>query len=895
LHSRLQIEQENTTVANPLLTTKLFIPARRPRNSVVERSRLTDRLSAADDRRLTLISAPAGCGKTTLLSEWIPHSEQCVSWLSLDANDNTPTRFWAYVIAALQLLQPDLGASALAVLDSPQSPPIETILTLLLNDAAAFPDRFVLVLDDYHLVETPAIHTALTFLLDHLPPQMQVMITSRSDPPLPLARWRARRQLTEIRAADLRFTPAEAAAFLNRVMGLNLSATDTAALEARTEGWIAGLQLAALSMQDLHDVDDFIRSFTGSHAYIIDYLAEEVVQRQSADTQSFLLQTSVLDRMCGALCDAVSGRIDSQVMLETLQHRNLFVIPLDEERRWFRYHHLFADVLRQRLQQAQPDLVPELHRRASAWFEQNDLMTEAIQQAITGGDFQRAARLIEKVAPLWLPGSAETLRGLVEALPAALVRARPRLNVIDCWILGLTGQPDRVEARLNEIEQDVTAAVDLPDRSSILGEVAALRAQLAMNSNRPLDSDELRNALINVPENSYHVRSMLAIMLGYAEREAGHLTAATRAYAEASQLAQTQADMFVAVSALAGLAELMEVQGQLHQAAHTHRQAIQLATTRAGRPLPPAGVSYVGLAKQLREWNELEEAARHLQTGIDLGRQAGIQGIEIDGSITLALIQVARRDWEGAQATLQRVAQIAQALNLPSIILRVATFEARLGLARGDWQAAARWAQVHQLDVDDEFHERLEIEYGTLAWLLIARRRPKDALHLLGRLQASAEAAGRMGRVIELLALRALALQANGDAADSRSVLERALSLAEPEGYARTFVDLGPAMLELLKKVLPLNRTGYAQQLIAAFAGSDREPPGQVNGLLDPLTEREIELLRLIAAGLSNREIADRLFLTEGTVKGYASTLYSKLGVRRRTEAVERARDLGLL
>jgi LuxR family maltose regulon positive regulatory protein len=882
-------------VANPLLTTKLFIPPRRPRDSVVDRSRLIDRLIAADGQHLTLIAAPAGFGKTTLLSEWIPHSQHCVSWLSLDGHDNDPTRFWAYVIAAMQGLQPDLGASALVLLESSQPPPIESVLTLLLNDVAAFPDRFVLVLDDYHVVETPAIHTALTFLLDHLPPHMHLMITSRSDPPLPLARWRAHRQLTEIRAADLRFTPTEAATFLNHVMGLNLSADDIAALETRTEGWIAGLQLAALSIQEHDDVDGFIQSFTGSHTYIIDYLAEEVVQRQSVDIQSFLLQTSILDRMCGALCDAVSGRIDSQVTLETLQHRNLFVSPLDDERRWFRYHHLFVDVLRQRLQQGRPEIVPELHRRASMWFEQSQFMTEAIQHAIAATDFQRAAHLIEQVAPLWLPGSAETVRGLIDVLPAELVHARPRLNLIDCWVLGLTGQPDRVEVRLDEIEQDVTAAVELPDRNSILGEVTALRAQLAMNSNRPLNSNELRNALITVPENSWRVRSLLMVMLGYAEREAGQVAAATKAYAEASLLAQKQDDIFVTVSALVALAELLEVQGQLHQAAQTHRQAIQLATTRTGQPFPLAGMSHVGLGKQLREWNELEEATRHLQVGIDLGQQAGIQGIEIDGYITLALVRLAQRDWEEAQTTLQRAAQIAQSLNLPALVLRVATFEARLGLARGEWQVAARWAQTNGFGADDELHERLEIEHCTLAWLLIIERKPKDALHLLNRLQSSAEAAGRMGRVIELSALRALALQVNGDSAASLSALERALSQAEPEGYIRTFVDLGPAMLELLKRILPLNRTGYAQQLIAAFAGFDRPPMVQANSLLDPLTEREIEMLHLIAAGLSNKEIAERLFLTEGTVKGYASTIYSKLGVRRRTEAVERARDLGVL
>jgi LuxR family maltose regulon positive regulatory protein len=512
----------------------------------------------------------------------------------------------------------------------------------------------VLVLDDYQLIETQAIHAALTFLLDHLPPQMQLMITSRSDPPLPLARWRARRQLTEIRAADLRFTPDEAATFLNRVMGLNLSAADIAALETRTEGWIAGLQLAALSMQGDGDVGGFIRSFTGSHAYIVDYLVEEILQRQPDNIQRFLLDTSILDRLSGPVCDAVADQRNSQAMLEQLQRANLFITPLDDARQWFRYHHLFADVLRQRLQQARRDLVPELHRRASAWFEQNELMTEAIQHAIAAGDFQRAAQLIEHVAPLWLPGSAETLRGLIDVLPTELVHARPYLNLIYCWVLGLTGRQDLVEARLDEIERGVTAAPGLPDRGSILGEVTALRAQRALNLNQPLDIDDLRNALVNVPESSLRVRSLLTVMLGYAEREAGNVTAATSAYAEASLLAQKQEDIFAAAGALVALAELQEVQGQLHQAARTHGQVIQLPrprrTATRWRCVP------WGLGKQLREWND-GRSNTPSSRGYRPWTPGRCPGIEIDGCITLALVRLAQGTEDEAQTTLRRAAE----------------------------------------------------------------------------------------------------------------------------------------------------------------------------------------------------------------------------------------------
>ncbi len=498
-----------------LLATKLYIP--HVRSQIVPRPRMIARLNQTQLCPLTLICAPPGFGKTTLLSQWIPTSEWCVCWVSLDGSDNDPIRFWSYFIAALQSLKPELGATALELLQSPQPPPVESILTLLLNDIAAFNVDFALVLDDYHVITKPAIHAALAFLIDHLPPHMQVVITSRIDPPLPLARLRVRGQLTELRAADLRFTPDEVAAFLNEVMGLRLSADEVAALEQRTEGWIAGLQLAALSMQDHADIASFIRSFTGSHAYIIDYLAEEVVQRQSAEIRSFLLQTSILERMNGPLCDAVTGRSDSQPLLEQLEHANLFITPLDDRREWYRYHHLFAEVLQVHLRRDQPELAPELHGRASEWCEQHGLTAEAIGHALSAADFERAARLVEQTAwTLIGHGELSTLQTALDRLPAPLVQARPRLGLAYATILSISNRLAALEARLNEV--DGVLADDklrrdeslLADRDALLGQSAILRAHLALEhyEDPPRAVDLCRQALARISSENTQLRSV---------------------------------------------------------------------------------------------------------------------------------------------------------------------------------------------------------------------------------------------------------------------------------------------------------------------------------------------------------------------------------------------------
>jgi LuxR family maltose regulon positive regulatory protein len=953
------------TPALPLLATKLHPPP--ARLDLVARPHLVKQVQDGLAAKLLLLAAPAGFGKTTLLAEWLaartedrglsaadsalsPRSSALsarVAWVALDAADNDPPRFWRYVLTALDTLWPGGSATALAMLETPQPPPIETILTVALNGLSSLPADSVLVLDDYHLIGAAPIHEAMTFLLDHLPAQLHLIITTRADPPLPLTRLRARRQLAELRAAELRFTPAEAATFLIETMGLPLSADDIAAIETRTEGWITGLQFAALALRDRTNRSGFVQAFTGSNRFVIDYLADEVLGRLPAYLQTFVLHTAVLDRMCGPLCDAVLGvgrwgigageetdsssiqhptpntqhptpdtQAYSQLLLEQLERANLFLIPLDDERQWYRYHHLFAEVLRQRLLSgAAPPAIARLHSRASKWFEQQGLAAEAIEHALASRDGERAAQLVEQTAPALLAsGEVTTLGSWLDALPEQHVRARPRLGVAHCWLLAFTARFEDLEARLREVEQalNTPAGISPLERQALVSELTVLRTRVAFNRNEAPDPAELRRALATAPADDLRLRSLIFLALAHAERLHAHSAEAASAYAEASALAQRGGDRFTAASALVAQAELHEVQGQLHQAARVHQRGIQLATTGDGRKLPLAGFFHVGLGKQLREWNDLDAATQHLRQGIALGQQGGMQGIELDAAITLALVHHARGDAAEVQAMLDQAAQIAQTWGLPPIVLRVATFQARLALMRGQLHEATRWARAHHLGVDDELSEWLEIEYCTLARWHIAERRPDDALGLLRRLAAAAEPARRSGRLIEILALQALAFQIQGETPTALKVLARALALAAPEGYIRVFVDEGAPMAALLRaaharRIMP----GYVATLLAAFPdrleardlrlaeGAGTSPLVSslqpLASLVEPLTNRELEVLRLVAAGRSNRQVADELIVAVGTVKAHLNTIFGKLGVTSRTQAIVRARELQLV
>jgi LuxR family maltose regulon positive regulatory protein len=917
------------------------------------------RLNEGLDARLTLISAPAGFGKTTLLSEWIPHSPRCVVWVSLDAGDNDPIRFWTYGIATLQLLQPSLGQAALALLQSPQTPALEPILTNLLNDITAFPDEFILVFDDYHVIENPALHDSLTYVLDHLPRNMHLTLTGRADPALPLARLRARRQLAEIRAADLRFTFAEAAVFLNEVMGLSLSAEDITALETRTEGWIAGLQLAALSMQGRSDVASFINAFTGSHVYIVDYLAEEVLHRQPDKVQTFLLQTSILERLSGRLCDAVTGQADSQDVLEKLQRNNLFIIPLDDKRHWYRYHHLFAEVLRARLQKATSaatGTIAELHQRASAWYEQQGLMTEAVEHALAGGIFEQAARLIEQMGMLVFGQGAihYVLNKWLAALPVELIRLRPKLGLIQAWLLFNRMDPEATLHWLDEAEQALQREDrqddNTADARNTQGEIAVTRA-IATTLSRRFDPDQVKRwaqeALAYLRPDNASYRGLVFGTLGHAAMQQGDVAQAEQALTEAVTISRVAGHEYMALATAVHLTNIQRARGSLSLAIATSRQAFEWAAEHEAQTTFGAGNLLVQLADLLRERNDLAAALHYATSGVALSHQGAHPVLFLVGSLVLIRIKQALGDLKGGFELLGQIRQTAAKLyHAEWLLALLPAVEARLHLAQGDLPAALRWANsiewVETLPPHfrSTHHFVYAYEYGSItrAQVLIAQAWSRsaaalarteqtpppqdplpDVLTYLDRQGQVAETTGLMWLRLKVYILQALAYHVLGDAAQAMEKLEQALPLAEPEGYIRIFVDEGAPMATVLGRMKAEGGRWkeYIRKLLLAFEESEgrrvadgvtaeippfhpSSSPGAprsavLHPLVEPLTPRELEVLRLMAAGHSNQEIAQRLIVSVGTVKKHLNNIFGKLNATSRTQAVARARELQLL
>jgi LuxR family maltose regulon positive regulatory protein len=856
----------------------------------VPRPRLGELLNEGMNRKLTIVCAPAGFGKTTLLSEWrMIHlgSEYPLAWISLEEADNDPSRFLSYLLAALQAIAADTGEAILNSLRSPQPPPIESVLTALVNEIAAIPKDFALILDDYHVIANEAVHDAISFLIDHLPPQMHLMIATRTDPPLPLARLRARGQMTELRASELRFTPGEAGVFLRDVMALDLSPEDVEALERRTEGWIAGLQLAALSMRGREDVSGFVEAFTGSNRYVLDYLVEEVLNRRPEAVTSFLLKTSILDRLNGELCAAVTQEDGGQEMLEAIENENLFVIPLDEERRWYRYHHLFAEVLRHHLHRGQPDVVAELHRRAAEWCEQNGLVDEAIKHALAAGDTERAARLVEEAASEMLGrGEVSLLVGWVEALPDELVRSEASLCIPYAWALLITGHLEDAEERTRDAERAANTG-------ALSGEATALRANLIRARGDVPGSIELsREALELLPEDNFALRGVISLNLGGAYWMTGDLKAAKEALAEASAASRRAGNTYVAMVAMRMLAEIEKMGGHLRRATDLYREALRSAEAQ---PSPAAGLAHLGIGELLYEWNDLDGAMRHLRRSIDLGKRSGSFDILLPSHGLLALARQAMGEAESALAVIREGERAARSTDLPSQILgQLATFGARVRLAQGDVAIAVRLLEERGIGVDDPVDHQNEIEHLVLARVLLARDDVHRALDLLERLRGGAEATGRIGSMIKILALQALAYRARGDEARAVAALERSLTLAEPEGCVRTFLDEGAPMAALLRRAVTKGISpGYASRLLEAFGSpAQRLPAGSLS---EPLSERELEVLRLIASGMSNAEISRTLFVALSTVKKHINNIYRKLDTNSRTHAVARARELNLL
>jgi LuxR family maltose regulon positive regulatory protein len=883
----------------PILATKLYIPP--SRTNLVLRPRLIERLNKglSARRKLNLISAPAGFGKTTLASEWVAVCERPVTWLSLDEGDNDPSCFLAYLVAALQTITANIGAGALRMLQSPQSPPIESILTVLLNEINALPDNFVLVLDDYHVLDSRPVDHALTILLEHLPPQMHLVIATREDLHLPLARLRARGQLTELRAADLRFTPSEAADFLNQMMGLNLSEEDIAALETRTEGWIAGLQLAAISMQGHQDTASFIKSFTGSHHFVLDYLVEEVLGQQSESIQTFLLCTSILDRLCGPLCDAVLGSpsASGQKTLEYLEHANLFIVPLDAERRWYRYHHLFGDLLRQRL--GKPQEFAEFHLRASQWHAAKGDLGAAFHHAITAGDFVRAAGLAEAA---WqeMEESFQTAAwlGWVKNLPEEVMRARPALCVQLGWAFSLAGEPKPSEIHLQNAEQALAGAADKSEPKSLPGSIALVRAYNAQVQGDLATTEKYAElALQLIPENDFYRRSQAAMALEGTHWASGNLESAVRAIRDwMESMTRLNNHVFVVASAF-GVADLLVGLGRLSEARQTYQDAIQLAAQHGPEAEHITAHHHLGLAMIYRQRGEAALAAHHLNRAIELGLQNTLADWQYRWHVAQAQLKEDSGDLESALAQLDEAKRVYIQTVVPDL-RPIAALKARIYLKQGRPDKVRAWVAERGLSLTDEVSYLHEFEQLTLARLEIAN--PLVNALLARQLQA-AEAQKRRGSALDILLVQALAHEAQGNYPQALAALERALALAEPEGYVRIFVDEGEAMRLLIEKQ-SRNRdhplSGYADKLLAAFTQPVAAPKSaiihQKSDMIEPLSERELEVLRLLRSELSGPEIAQQLIVSLNTFRTHTKNIFNKLGVNNRRAAVQRAEELDL-
>ena len=886
--------------SEPLLKTKLFVP--HLPQVLVKRVRLIERINAGTGGPLTLVSAPAGFGKTTAVAAWAEQSRMPVAWLSLDEDDNTPQRFFSYLIAALDQVAGEALSGTLSVLQSPQPFQLPMLVMSLLSELEAIPQPFVLVLDDYHTLHAQALHEALAQLLDHLPPQMHLVLATRADPPVQLARMRARGALVELRADDLRFSYAESAEFLNRVMGLDLDTQDVATLENRTEGWIAGLQMAALSMQGRQDISGFIQAFSGSHRFILDFLMEEVMARQPEHVKQFLLRTSILEQLHGSLCDALfgyDGQENSRQVLEQLDHANLFLVPLDDERRWYRYHHLFAELLQAQLYQDQAELVPDLHRRAAQWYAQNGFPAKAVQHGFAAQDYVLAAELLERHGHERWSFSDMTFLSLIGKLPAELLQSRPKLGVYQVWTLIISGRLPAAEELLASLVHNFSEDYTDPEIRGLRSFIALLQAYIPVVMGRETESAlPDRQALAYVPEHHLGMRNSADVVYAYLLYMRGDFNSSAELLLAAVQRDVAAQGTTAIPIAISRLARMRMIEGRLREAAGLCREYMQPVQARGAWQFYIPGYLDIVLGDVLREWNDLAAAERHIREGLQANEAWNAPQAYAIGYTALARLQHAQGDIAGALQTLTSLETLTQGKVItPDVLSEIQSLEVGLWLASGNLEAAAGWeALLKPVNQPDFKHELEQITRGRV-W--IAQGRNTEALSFLERLAHCAEAGKRLGRLLEIRLLQALALTALERLVEGLETFEGCLSIGEAEGYMRTFLDEGEPLRGLLSAYLRNSSTtheSYARKLLDAFGSRhpDPSPPVSQSSLVEPLTPRELQVLRLICEGDSNQAIAEKLVVTINAVKKHAGNIYGKLGVSSRTQAIAQARKLGL-
>jgi len=887
------------------LKTKLNVPL--PRSNWISRLRLAKRLDEGFERKITLLSAPAGFGKTTLIVDWIHKHKIPVAWFSVDKGDNDPVHFLIYIIAGIQTLEANAGKAALTMLQSPQPPPIESILINLINDVIRLPTDMALVLDDYHLVEVKPIHDLIAFLLENLPQQMHMIIATRSDPPLPqLSRLRSQNQLSELRAADLSFTADETSILFKESLNLRLSSNDIQLLETRTEGWVAGLQLAALSLQGRKDPSGFLKKFKGDNRYIADYLTEEVLSRQPEHLRQFLLQTSILGRLSGPLCDFVTQKENSLQVLNALDEANLFVIPLDDKRCWYRYHHLFADLLEQRLRRQQSDLVPELHRRASQWLAENGFKSEAVDHAFFAQDDARAVHLIEEIAEVdWDRARESQLLRWFKKLPDVKIDANPKLCIFYARELFKSGYMDEAEKRLQAAEQ-MLASTSISDmeKAGSRGRIAVIRAYMSTRTgdlSRTITFSS--QALKLLPPKDLNWRSVAATLLGmgYGSEK---MVESQQAFAEAMKISREAGNIYYHIFAGSCLASGMMHRGKLKEAKDFSQQLLSLAIENGIEQTGIAGSVYANLGLILCEWNDLDEGMRLIKKGIELSELGRDPVMLVLCQVSLLRAFMYRMELAAALKLMEAINERAGNFALPSWITNViSALNIFCWLGSGNLNAASKWAQECGLGIDDKLDALHEAEYLALSNILIAQNRLEEADRLLQRLIENAKAADRFYMMIEMRLWRVLAFMLKPDTATALAELKFALANAEPGGFIMMFVSKGKPVAELLEEIVAVKKRdhdaakagfslSYAQKILSVFKAAT---PPKIDGLMDPISERELEVLHLIAAGLSNREIADKLFISLNTVKTHTKNINSKLNVNNRIKAVTRAKELKLL